>query len=108
MEEKTLTALQGSIKKWERILATGEDGSGSEDCPLCELFHPWNTGVDLTSATACDGCPVKASTGKSLCTDSPYDKYAVATDDGDACAIASTAKAELEFLRSLIPSEKSK
>ena len=38
MNRKTLTALKGSIKKWEKIVAgTGSD-NGYQNCPLCALF----------------------------------------------------------------------
>lgn len=38
MNSRTLKALKGSIRKWERICnGTGED-RGPRNCPLCELF----------------------------------------------------------------------
>jgi hypothetical protein len=38
MDEKTLEALKGSIRKWEAIVdGTGED-DGADNCPLCHMF----------------------------------------------------------------------
>jgi len=47
MDAKTLKALKGSIKKWEKIIAgTGVD-KGGDNCPLCKACG-WN----------CRDCPV--------------------------------------------------
>jgi hypothetical protein len=93
MDERTLTALKGSIAKWEAIVdGTGED-KGPENCPLCGLFNnqvnPWNF---------CVGCPVRAATGVKLCENTPY----VAYDDDPTTA---NAQAELNFLKSLLPAD---
>lgn len=92
MTARTLKALRGSIRKWQKIVAgTGKD-QGPDNCPLCELF--WNN-------KKCDGCPVAAKTGRGLCAGSPYVDY---------CDELSTANArrELAFLKSLLPKKKSK
>ena len=66
MDHKTLTALRGSIAKWEAIVAgTGED-LGYKNCPLCAEF--WDDGV-------CSGCPVSDATGEAGCAGTPYDDY---------------------------------
>lgn len=46
--QEAKTALEGSVVKWERVfenlragLAAGE--SGSNDCPLCQLYNPHAT-----------------------------------------------------------------
>lgn len=80
MNAETLTALRGSIAKWEAIVAgTGEDkGTGK-------------------------GCPVSEKTGKTHCDGSPYEQWSVwdgPDDYGEAIAIA---QAEIDFLRSLLP-----
>lgn len=63
MDERTLAALQGSIAKWEKIVAgTGAD-MRDENCPLCALF---NTGED------CLGCPVAEKVGRNWGTGTPY------------------------------------
>jgi hypothetical protein len=96
MSPETLEALKGSIEKWEKIVAgTGAD-YGPNNCPLCKMFRKsrgewW----DMT----CDGCPVKAHTGKDGCEDTPYDSFEGSYKDDEEAA----ARAELEFLRSLLP-----
>lgn len=100
MNKKTLTALRGSIAKWERILAGDEGDSGSDNCPLCHLF---------LSYSECRGCPVAARTGKSLCMDTPYDAWLALDTTIDSPTFAETdeqkvaAQAELDFLKSLLP-----
>jgi len=55
MKMKTLEALKGSIKKWEKIHdGTGMD-EGRDNCALCQRFQ--NEDCD------CDGCPVEVRTG---------------------------------------------
>jgi hypothetical protein len=103
MDKRTLTALQGSIEKWKRVLAEEIVGDGYEDCPLCALFHPLSVDIGLSSPDACNGCPVKEKTGKSLCTGSPYEGYAEALDNEEDTG--EMAEAELDFLRSLLPVE---
>lgn len=96
MEAATLKALQGSIAKWEAIVAgTGED-DGAVNCPLCHLF-----------GDTCQGCPVMQKTGQFNCGGSPYYKYAGAihaygTHSSEAIA---AAQSELDFLRGLLPKE---
>lgn len=104
MDAETLTALQGSIKKWEGIVArTGVD-DGQDNCPLCQKF------ANLDDE--CNGCPVREKTGHMLCMHSPYDDWTDAAWDHhgrNAEFTASTpelvelAKKELDFLRSLLP-----
>lgn len=95
MSPETREALEGSIAKWEAIVAgTGED-EGSENCPLCHKFH---RGGHLHY---CRGCPVREVTGRTLCDGTPYIDYAQDDEDGGIAA----AKAELEFLKSLRPKE---
>lgn len=101
MNRKTLRALKGSIKKWEKI-ATGKGiDQGSRDCPLCQL--PNNN---------CDSvCPVNG------CMDSPwYDWQQHQTwfhgvkEDRKTHRVFKgcpdckpLAQAELDFLKSLLP-----
>lgn len=97
MDERTLTALKGSIAKWEDIVAGVIADDGANNCPLCRLFH-WQYG-GKGAAERCDGCPVKAATGNPACVGSPYDDY---EENGERIE---DAEAELEFLRGLLPAE---
>lgn len=90
MAPKTLKALQGSIKKWEGIVAGTAHDLGSDNCPLCKMF---------AYMPNCDGCPVAERTGVSSCCGSPYYDY----KDG----IPGAAQAELDFLKSLLPGARS-
>ena len=100
MDERTLTALRGSIEKWEAIVAgTGVDW-GSINCPLCtEFCHGPNY---------CAGCPVASKTGEKYCDGSPYIRFesvwpkSVPIPDGRPI-ITELAQAEIDFLRSLLP-----
>lgn len=100
MDAETLEALKGSIEKWEKIVAGTDKDRGRMNCPLCQLFHPAYmrrpAGGEL-----CDGCPVKAASGRSFCCGTPYDCYVTAGGEDKTKA----AQAELDFLRSLLPKE---
>lgn len=101
MDERTLTALRGSIQKWEAIVAgTGAD-HGMDNCPLCQEFA-----VTDHAFRACHGCPVKARTGQSNCKGTPYiDWFDETNPDGRVTdeRTKALAQAELDFLRSLLP-----
>ncbi len=87
MPEKTLVALKGSVRKWEKIVeGTGSD-EGWTNCPLCAKFINED----------CNGCPVKDA-GFDGCTDSPYDEYV-------ADETMENAVNERDFLVSLLPKE---
>jgi len=106
MNKKTLKALEESIEKWEKIVArTGIDERG-DNCPLCDLFSLEN----------CDGCPIEKHTGWGDCGETPYTKWATHHElvHGSGwlsnleikCKICERhAKAELKFLKSLLPKE---
>jgi hypothetical protein len=91
MDDRTRRALEGSIRKWEAIVAgTGEDW-GTSNCPLCTEFYAF-VGVDGDN---CRGCPVRERTGYGLCDGSPYERYVPGNREG--------AQEELDFLKSLRP-----
>lgn len=107
MNEKTLTALRGSIEKWRAIADGTREDRGSVDCPLCIAFP----------SSFCDGCPV-AQAGHPRCRGTPYtDEWrTLLPNDGDLQktygpagirAISDRAKAaarkEVAFLESLLP-----
>jgi hypothetical protein len=104
MDERTLTALRGSIKHWEENLAAKKPEEailGPRHCPLCVMF---------ISMPACIGCPVREKTGKTNCGGTPYDQAAEAHESwseyGDMRhdnQWREAAKAELDFLKSLLP-----
>jgi hypothetical protein len=103
MDVDTLKALQGSITKWEGIVAGTLKNEGPDNCPLCQkFFKPYG------SAMACIGCPVMKQTGHPFCVKTPYRKY----EEEEAWAINPNSETlntlalqELDFLKSLLPKE---
>lgn len=109
MSEATLAALRGSIAKWEGVLAGTISEDGCDNCPLCQLFSHY-TNPDVMPG--CRGCPVQERTGKPGCIDTPYFAYAdyefhVAEGeaDEDETRRRELALAELDFLKSLLPTD---
>jgi hypothetical protein len=107
MDAETLEALRGSIAKWEGIVDGTMTDEGPFNCPLCRRFND-RKGV----SNDCQGCPVMARTGHRGCLESPYqtyDDYIEHCDWNDIPIDKSHAKAlaqaELDFLKSLLPSE---
>ena len=105
MDASTLSALRGSIRKWEKIVAQKGVDRGVDNCPLCDLFYQG----------ACIGCPVMEKTGLDSCDGSPYEDWCYhhcshgsgMFDDlfADQPCCVEHAKAELEFLKSLMPQD---
>ena len=98
MNKKTLTALRGSIRKWEKIVVgTGVD-VGHKNCPLCKLFF----GI---GASCSNECPVKQVTGEDSCLGTPYDAWRNKNSGGPAKTAKqkNLARSELYFLKSLLP-----
>lgn len=94
MDKCTLTALKGSIRKWERIANGKGIDHGSDNCPLCKLFI----------MDACCGCPVRRRSGYGFCRNTPYDEWRDADVNRAVTAeYRALAQAELDFLRSLLP-----
>lgn len=91
MDDRTLTALRGSIAKWEAIVAGKRSNRGAEDCPLCELFINNN----------CKGCPVSSRSGHKYCFSTPYEEY-IGRPLGEASRVK-YGTAMVAFLRSLLP-----
>lgn len=101
MDEKTLTALRGSIEKWEKIVDGGRDPGVKGDA-LCRMFL-WNSD---TGKEDCMGCPVREETGQPYCEDTPYEDYrATQALHSRKQRRVLMARLELLFLRSLLPPE---
>lgn len=95
MDERTLTALQGSIAAWELRAKGNYLRADYKNCPLCHLFNASPEPVD----TDCIGCPVYAFTEHTYCETTPCEQY---FDNEKAVAVA---EQEVAFLKSLLPSE---
>lgn len=107
MTKKALKALKQSIAHHERMLAgkeqPGERPNG-KSCPLCQEFG---------NILDCRGCPIRKRTGRPCCEATPYwddenfnlqDHWEVCTDSVQTMVRwEQQAKAELEFLKSLLP-----
>jgi hypothetical protein len=101
MNAKTLKALKGSIRKWEKIVAGMGGDRGPANCALCEMF---------LHEHACRGCPVYSRTGQEGCRGTPYDDWKGRRHPhGQNEVFATTphyksaARAEVRFLKSLLP-----
>lgn len=103
MDGKTLKALRESIEKWERnaVAETPDDFTvGTATCALCEVFQ-WQ---------GCAGCPVQVA-AEPGCRGTPYYNAAVSlrrwrdspTNASKRDAAHAAARAEVAFLRSLLP-----
>lgn len=98
MKPQTKEALEGSIRKWERILVGESEDHGPLNCPLCRLFNNNRT----PDAKRCVGCPVAAKTGKE-CRGTPYDQWLKVTkNEPHGWAYSNAARrAALSMLRFL-------
>jgi hypothetical protein len=112
MDDRTLEALKASIAKWERnaVAETPEDVRvGGRECPLCVLFNEYLRGANRAR---CVGCPVADHAGIDGCLNTPYGRAEDAHDDwkitdaaADEANFKHAARAELAFLKSLLPPE---
>lgn len=98
--------LERAIRKWELIVAGVGEDRATGDCPLCQTFL---RGGDRN----CNGCPVRKATGLSGCAGTPYEAFAALDEQeakevheagyADTDELRALARAELDFLRSLLP-----
>lgn len=65
ISQEVMTALNGSIEKWNKIANHGGVDRGINNCPLCELCND-----------TCSDCPVYLKTGLDGCEDTPYSIWA--------------------------------
>ncbi len=117
MDNDTLNALVLSIDKWKAIVdGTGVD-TGTDNCELCKKFYD----KDDDDFDTCAGCPVREEVHDSCCNNTPYTewnchqtvkhkrlKFPFKIEWADGCdECMKLAKAELEFLESLLPEKES-
>lgn len=101
-------ALSGTVERWRGIAGGWQFDGGREGCPLCSFIDPINNGCVL--------CPVRQSTGLDECHGTPYwsfEKFLITHRanpdhfDGEGRPVSvsakSLARAEYDFLRSLLP-----
>lgn len=110
MTPETLTALKASIAHHEENLnaeTPGEVKLGAWCCALCAIYREIAVG-----AVQCNGCPVKERTGCHGCEESPYTQlwdafmeWNEAPSADTKSAFLAACRAEIEFLRSLLPEE---
>jgi hypothetical protein len=106
MNKKTLHVLKLSIQKW-RGVCRGKEDHGVQDCALCQIFM---------KNGRCGECPVRQHSGKHSCFGTPYASWSThhqANHNYDfenglrkqkGCQECKTfARAELDFLKSLLP-----
>ena len=107
MDKKTLTALERSIARWDELAQAEETrwlDLSAADCALCQLF--W-----ARAPKGCGQCPVAIQTGRTACFGSPFYLASASLEDwkedpeNDELRdhFRQSARAEAEFLRSLLP-----
>ncbi len=105
MDDATLQALKDSIAKWEknaRAECLDNVRMGMLHCPLCKIFNGrGHRGND------CEGCPVREHTGVQYCYETPYWDADKANDYFQFERFLSAARAEVDFLKSLLPEAQS-
>jgi len=62
--KKEMTALNGSIEKWNGILKGDINDEGTTNCPLCQIY------------IRCEQCIIKICTGQNGCDGIDYDSWA--------------------------------
>lgn len=64
-------AIDGSIKKWEKVMKGEIEDEGRDNCPLCKrsmvLTYRKKFGI-----SKCSGCPIFCFTKKEGCRGTPY------------------------------------
>ncbi len=65
-KSKIKKAVEGTVLKWAYIYKGLKRDKGIKDCSLCKLFFRCGYCVD---------CLIYKKTGKSMCNDTPYDKW---------------------------------
>jgi len=108
MDIKTETALKESIRKWEKIVSSTPDGTdyGTRNCSLCLLFY--------LDSSCDDDCPIKKASGRNWCKNTPFADWVahhiashhkpyVNGKRVECPECLEIAKAELQFLKSLLP-----
>lgn len=107
MNRESLKALRGSIKKWEAVAAGKGYEAARSNCNLCKA-HP-----------DCEGCPVALKVNTDCCSRTPYIAWwkhqsrvhgPISFDPEERRRIhpgckecVRLAKAEVSFLKSLLP-----
>lgn len=115
MNSKTLTALKRCIMRWEKIAAGETYSAGADTCALCGLFNNDDTD-DTDDNTRCNGCPVANKTGMTLCRGTPYLAFVASAGEratrwvgapvwATNAAAEKAARAEVRFLKSLLPAQ---
>lgn len=112
---ETRKALEGSIEKWEKIVRNPRaQDMGIANCPLCKRFG----GSCMIQETK-ERCPVRIKAKRCGCIGTPHTKWcnhqerkhnvnfsAHRFKGCDKCM--ELAKAELDFLKSLLPKKKAR
>mgnify|MGYP000107807693 CR=1 FL=1 len=99
-----MTPLQESIKHWERMRdnkALPGETPQAEWCALCQASK------DEDGVITCKNCPVSHKTGLGNCNSTPYYEahWAYLTHGLDSPKFRKTAQAEINFLKSLEPTD---
>lgn len=103
ISRKAYLYIEDSIKKWEKIVATGEDGRGCSDCGLCKLFNHYSKAETAPAhpEDSCLKCPVYRETRRTYCRGTSFKYYEVSMNEGNYDMATIFAAEFLLYLRSL-------
>jgi len=100
MIPETERALRESIKHWQenaKAKSMNDVSVSPRSCALCQLF--------FDQFSQCAGCPIVDETGTTLCAKTPYEQAAAARRAENLTTFQKAARAEVKFLKSLLPKE---
>ena len=87
--KKQIRALNGSIKKWEKIVAGTDVDRGTLNCPCCKNWYK----------NECNRCPIAIFNDSCECLHTPYYDYAHSENEKERHELA---KKELKFLNEVL------
>lgn len=112
MDKTTREAHEGSVRKWDRILAGEGKDERNRNCPLCKLF-PYRC-----ENSKGEKCPVYQKTGFTNCNKTPYREWLAHHNEHHYTFIhchkiecptcGQLADNEVKFLKSFLPKEEAK
>jgi len=100
-KKQMLIALKGSVEKWDKISKGEGEDNGTDNCPLCKLYHTRSLS-GLGDEVNCTGCPIQKKTGEHGCKGTPYiDFLHMVTKNESEPKVKQAAKAFQDWLEDL-------
>jgi hypothetical protein len=104
--EKDIVLVEGSITKWQNVVAGKEAGHYWKNCPCCCIYLD----NEYAENEKCNRCPIAEKSEQQLCKKTPFADYVAHADgedwfilDGeDAKEGLRLANLELQYLKDLL------